>query len=105
MNRYHFFNISARFERKILHLEKATAKSSTCCNCRQRNQSNLPKGIVFHLSKHTNKMPHEHLSTIKDLNSFDNAFPFTKLLPLLLTACIAGPLYFENMCKRDALKR
>ena len=90
-----FFNTPARFERKILHLEKATAKSSTCCNCRERNQSNLHKGIMCHLSKHTNKMPHGHLSTIKDLNSFD-AFPFTKLLPLLLTVCMAEALYFEN---------
>ena len=97
MNRYHFFNKSARFERKILHLEEATAKSPTCCNCRERNQSNLPKGIMFHLSKHTNKMPDGHLSTIKDLNSFDNAFPFTKLLSLLLTVCTAGPLYFETI--------
>ena len=50
---------------------------------------------MFHLSKHTNA--HGHLSTIKDLNSFDNALPFTKLLPLLLTVCTAGPLHFENM--------
>ena len=63
-----FFNISARFERKILHLEEATAKSSTCCNCRERNQSNS-HSQRYHVSpvKTHDKMPHGHLSTIKDL--------------------------------------
>lgn len=56
----------AGFERRVLHPEEARVNSSTCCNCREVS--------CFTWENVRIKCLTGHLSTIKDLNSFDKTF-------------------------------
>ena len=61
-----------------------------------------PKVPCFTCQNTRIKCPTGIYRQLKISNSFDNAFPFTKLLPLLLTVCVAEALYCENKTPAQA---
>ena len=92
MSRYHFFtyrpvlteeyNILKKLQRIVHHAVTVTRYHGevSCFTCENIRIKCLTS----------------HLSTIKDLNSFDNTFFVHETLPLLLTVSIAGPLCSKN---------